>query len=805
MHRLNSLGVRARLALGIGPLIVLMAAVALIVDLGFNSVGETTTTFEISAKEAEYFETMERCLASSQRALLRYMVNRSEVSIAAFDANVQCMIELARQVAPGLLGSLNHYQDSFDAVVQLTLQEIDLRDKAMSYGPLALQTLTSIIRSEARAGNLETTVIAAAMKDKIAESLFLLDRFLKAETEASALELVTRAIQRQEDLMSALSSPLQRQRAEATIGLLENYLGRVSEAKAAIHERSLLERHMLEVIAPRVAESITFKTTRTQDRRQTLGEAIGITLDRTHQRVLLLTAIALTSAILVVLLIGTWVSNAVRKMARLMSRIASGEFEIDVPGTEWSNEFGEMARSLETFQNNTRRRIEAEIEAKAARAAAETDPVTGLGNRRAIDRRVSIMSEEQGHASSVALIDLNAFKPINDNFGHDAGDLVLKVIGQRLADAFQETGFVSRLGGDEFGVLLELQSETEDLQRAGKCLLEVFEDTIDYGREALRVGASIGIARLADVDGDPDAAWKAADRAMFTIKAKRVNGFAIFDPEDVEETADAFPAARIAEGLANGEFVPFFQPKFELDTGDVVGFEALARWRHPEEGVLAPRQFLESIEKFGLINEFTQNIVTDATKCIRLWRDAGLDPPPVAINLHEVFIAAEGGVESLLEILRTHDVDPFDVVLEVTENVLISRGHKDAKRAIYQLSEHGFRISLDDFGTGFGSLRHLEELPVNEVKIDKGFVDRIGVSRDSEAIISCVINLAKGLNIDVVAEGVDNSDQLAFLAEHGCKIAQGFLKSPAIDQNEVREMLAFERAYQSSDAPGIAV
>lgn len=798
LQRFETLGVQGRLFLGIVPLAVLMALVAVIVHLGFRTVGASARDLERVAQLLKGVETLETCFSGAQRALLQYMISRSQDDSSAFQSYTNCMQATAGDVAPELLDYIDRYLQDFQRVVAYSKAEADLRGKAIEYGPLARQTLLSIITKEARDGVGPAIFPALIMKNKIAQSLFQLDAFLSSRTDTSrwdALDLANQALEQSFALQTNLTSPLQKRRAETTIALIENYAARALDAKRAIAKRSRLEQQMLTVTAPAVTEVIARNVSAMRARHDRKTGLIGFTLMQTHQRVLALASCAIILAALLVVMLGRSVSRSVRAMASLMARIAGGEYEIVVPGTQWRNELGDMARSLRTFQCNALMRIQAEVEVTAARKAAQTDVVTGFGNRRAIDLQVAALADEPGAigASSLALIDLNAFKPINDNYGHDAGDYVLKAVAQRLHDAFHDTGFVARLGGDEFGVLLRNISSQEALEAAGTQLVALFEEPVVYNDEPLRIGACVGIARLRDVDGDSETGWKAADRAMFSIKTRRINGYALFDADQTIPAEDQIPASRIERAIQEGEIEPFFQPKFDLVSGKILGLESLARWRNPELGILAPAQFLDAVEKFGLIGNFTQHMATETFDAIKTWRDAGLTPPPVAINLHEVFVATDGGVDALMFLMESYGIGPADVVFEITEDVLISRSFGDVKRSIERLSAWGSLISLDDFGTGFGSLRNVEELPVGELKIDESFVHRIGVSKESEAIVRCIVNLAQGLELNVVAEGVETEEQAAFLRALGCPMAQGFLEGPAVDREKAKALLISER------------
>ncbi|MEM7472681.1 MAG: EAL domain-containing protein [Pseudomonadota bacterium] len=272
----------------------------------------------------------------------------------------------------------------------------------------------------------------------------------------------------------------------------------------------------------------------------------------------------------------------------------------------------------------------------------------------------------------------------------------------------------------------------------------------------------------------------AADQAMYSMKAKRVTGFALFDEAKNAKEGGLFTPEQMRAGLKDGQFVAFYQPKVDLRTGKTVGLEALARWKHPQAGIVYPGAFLKQIEDGGFANDFTKCIVLDVIRQINAWKAAGLVPPPVAINLSEVYLAVEDGVADLVWVLAEHGISVDDVLFEITEDVLIARSSDIIIQSLNKLKNEGWRLSLDDFGTGYSSLVHLKETPLDEIKIDKVFVSGIGADRRCEVIIDAVLQMADALGLSVVAEGIETKDQLDFLARRNCPVGQGFYFSAAI-------------------------
>lgn len=432
------------------------------------------------------------------------------------------------------------------------------------------------------------------------------------------------------------------------------------------------------------------------------------------------------------------------------------------------------------------RQFESMSEIEAARQTAErhakTDFLTGLYNRLALEEHAQKLTASGEDATKlwVALVDLNAFKPINDNFGHDAGDAVLVEIGHRLKTEVGSEAIAARLGGDEFGLLLPGTETRADVSTWGRRIVRCFEAPIVHKSNEFNVGASIGLAPFHDTDNGLESAMAAADQAMYSMKAKRVTGFAVFDATKDAKAGVLFTPDQMRNGLKEGQFVAFYQPKVDLRTGKTVGFEALARWNHPQVGIVYPGAFLKQIEDGGFANDFTKCIVLEVIYQINAWKAAGLVPPAVAINLSEVYLAVEDGVADLLWVLAEHEISCDDVLFEITEDVLIARSSDIVIRSLNKLKNAGWKLSLDDFGTGYSSLVHVKETPLDEIKIDRVFVAGIGVDRTCEVIIDAVLQMAAALGLSVVAEGIETKDQLDFLAKRNCPVGQGFHFSAAV-------------------------
>ncbi|MFY0611421.1 MAG: bifunctional diguanylate cyclase/phosphodiesterase [Hyphomicrobiaceae bacterium] len=421
---------------------------------------------------------------------------------------------------------------------------------------------------------------------------------------------------------------------------------------------------------------------------------------------------------------------------------------------------------------------------------AYQDGLTELPNRQALDELAERL-DDPGHTAGYgyALVDLDRFKPINDTYGHKAGDAVLKAIAGRLLGLVRENDMVARIGGDEFAVVIADMSTPAAARQFGERLSAIFQDPIEFDGRLLSVGASIGLALSNDIKGGFDYVMSAADQAMYSIKGSREIPFEVFNPRRHTRKTDLHYAAKLERAIECGEFQAYYQPKIDMQTGNFVGFEALARWIHPDRGVVAPEYFLDDIHSYGLLDQFSRAVLEAVSEQLAEWKSEGLQIPSIAINLAEITLATESGLDDLLRRLARLPIARERITLEITEDVFISRSSDAIRESLAKLHNAGFRISLDDFGSGYASLRHLTELPIDELKIDTQFVAGIGRDHTAEVIIDGFLSMAEGLKAEVVAEGVETESQASFLKDGGCHHAQGFLFGKPLSAQEAQAYL----------------
>ncbi len=411
--------------------------------------------------------------------------------------------------------------------------------------------------------------------------------------------------------------------------------------------------------------------------------------------------------------------------------------------------------------------------------AANHDGLTGLPNRRFFQMRLDASlraAAVEGSRCVLILLDIDDFKGVNDSVGHEAGDTILRETADRLRKAIGARGMIARLGSDEFGVLLVQNGPAEEVRTLAASLLEELRRDIAHGALVLTCRASAGIALFPEHHASAGELMKDAEMALYAAKTGGDSRALVYEPHMRDLAAMRLQIAREMRGaLEAGEIAPFYQPKIDLRSGEIIGFEALARWRHPERGLLTPASFASAFESQELALGIGRTIVTHVMRDIRSWLDAGVDPGCVAVNLSPADFGDSGVATGILGLLAEAGVPTRHFSVEVTESVFLGNDGGKVGAALRVLHEAGVRIALDDFGTGFASLTHLKRFPVDEIKIDRSFVRDIENDADDAAIVSAVIGLGRSLSIDVIAEGVETLSQARFLRDNDCGQAQGFL------------------------------
>ena len=389
---------------------------------------------------------------------------------------------------------------------------------------------------------------------------------------------------------------------------------------------------------------------------------------------------------------------------------------------------------------------------------------------------------------AILCVDLDRFKTINDTFGHQAGDVILRQVTDRLLSCTREVDTVARTGGDEFVVLQANVGRPEDVTPMAERILDAMTTPCDINGNPVVIGASIGIA-LAPSDGaSAEELLGHADLALYRSKSNGRNDFRFFDAEIGESAAKRVKLdLELREALARDQFELWYQPWINIVSGRIAGCEALLRWRHPIRGLIGPMEFIPTAEETGLIGPLGDWVLR------RACRDACGWPRQIklAVNLSAAQFIGGKLAESVLDALAESGFEAERLEIEITETLIID-DYEGPREALRRMREHGVSVALDDFGTGYSSLTHLRQLLIDRIKIDKSFVAEIATREDCAAIVSAVISLGNTLGVAITAEGVETHDQLVILRAAGCTEAQGYLFSRPKPAAEILKTLSAE-------------
>ncbi|WP_417706931.1 EAL domain-containing protein [Rheinheimera aquimaris] len=409
---------------------------------------------------------------------------------------------------------------------------------------------------------------------------------------------------------------------------------------------------------------------------------------------------------------------------------------------------------------------------------AYIDELTGLANRRMFFDRLQLSlanAHRHNHQLAVLFLDLDLFKRINDTLGHQAGDQALKEVARRISETVREGESVARLGGDEFTILLPEISQTDPLECLARRLIKQIEKPVRLLDQEFFLTTSIGIAVYPQDGVNAEQLVKHADVAMYQAKNSGRNQYCFYHASAGQQNVDELKLEQaLREALRLQQLDVYYQPKFTLDSQQLVGLEALVRWQHPQLGVMSPALFIPLAEKLGLISTLGEQVLQRVCLQLTQWHNCTI---PVSVNISALQLADSEFVTRLHHIIRLADVPPQRIELELTESCLIPEQAEQTQYQLTQLKALGFKLSIDDFGTGYSSLSYLRRLPIDTLKIDQSFVRDLPDSPGACQIVSAIIAMAKALGLDVIAEGIEHQQQLEFLRQAGCNQGQGYLVS----------------------------
>jgi diguanylate cyclase (GGDEF)-like protein/PAS domain S-box-containing protein len=424
--------------------------------------------------------------------------------------------------------------------------------------------------------------------------------------------------------------------------------------------------------------------------------------------------------------------------------------------------------------------------------SANHDFLTDLPNRMLLNDRLTqaiALACRYRHKLAVLFLDLDSFKHINDSLGHAIGDKLLKAMGERLLATVRKSDTVSRQGGDEFVVVLSPIVRSEDAALSVTKIIAAVIAPYSIDQHDLHVSVSVGISIYPDDGADAEALIQNADNAMYHAKEQGSNTYRFFKEDmNVQAVRRQSLEASLRRALERHEFVLHYQPKINLKSGRITGVEALIRWHHPERGLIPPAEFIPIAESCGLIVPIGRWVLRQACMQARKWQIAALPQIRMAVNISSVEFRDKNFFENLRATLSETGLDSRHLELELTESVLMQHVESTAF-VLGELRALGVHLAVDDFGTGYSSLSYLSQFPINSLKIDKSFVQKINSERDDAPIISAVINMGQSLKQRVIAEGVETLEQLAFLQSRGCEEGQGFYFSCPVVAEEFAKLL----------------
>lgn len=436
----------------------------------------------------------------------------------------------------------------------------------------------------------------------------------------------------------------------------------------------------------------------------------------------------------------------------------------------------------------------------ALQEMAYHDELTGLANRALFNQLLKhqiSQSQRQKSRFAVLFIDLDRFKQVNDTLGHDAGDFLLTCIAQRLQKTLRKSDVVARLGGDEFVVIMNNINDSDTVAKVAHKVIREIQKPAASGAHLMEVGCSVGISIFPENGDSADKIIQHADAAMYRAKGQGGGNYFYYTDEFNRELEDTKKLEEdVTLALQNQQFVPYFQPLLDQRSGDIVGVECLARWQHPTAGLRMPIEFIPIAQRVGLVHEVLLQVLQQALKRLSGWYQVYQCFIPLSINVTSKQFYQQQTFDQLASLLTDNDLQTDAIRIEITESALQDNG-KVLVEQLTKVSRAGFSITLDDFGTGFSSLRYLQQLPVDTLKIDRSFVRNIDNNPHDKIIVKAIIQLAHTLGIEAVAEGVENTTQQKFLIDNDCYLMQGHLFSPALPGDAFNDYLASAFAESS--------
>ncbi|MTI71341.1 MAG: EAL domain-containing protein [Firmicutes bacterium] len=419
---------------------------------------------------------------------------------------------------------------------------------------------------------------------------------------------------------------------------------------------------------------------------------------------------------------------------------------------------------------------------------AHHDALTGLPNWNLFNIEFNkALNKKKSEKGALLYLDLDNFKNINDTLGHNAGDVLLKHISSKLSNYIKRPNIVARIGGDEFVIMLKDVFKTKDIKDKVNGILDLFNESFVIEGYEFFISLSVGIAKYPEHGQDITTLYKYADTAMFKAKESKGSKYNFFTLSIEKEMIENVELEReLRKAIINKEFELYYQPQIDLKTGNIICVEALIRWKHPKKGFISPAKFIPFAEESGIISSITEWVLENAIRQKREWEKKGYRSVKLGINLSNKCFHMNNLVKKIDETIKKEEVLYEEIELEITETAAMDN-IENSIRVLNKIKKLGMKIALDDFGIGYSSLNYLKKLPIDILKMDRAFIKNVTNEKEDKVITNSIIQLAHGLDITVVAEGIETKEQLEFLKNNKCDIGQGYLFSRPVSANEVEK------------------
>jgi len=511
---------------------------------------------------------------------------------------------------------------------------------------------------------------------------------------------------------------------------------------------------------------------------------------------------SLLLAYLLSILLQRWLSKPLKDVVEMMHHITTNKDYSQRLKTHSTDEIGQLINSFNTMLDTVKQRDDklrshgeeledlVSLRTRQLHQRSNYDSLTKLPNRHflieQLEHQIYIAQQEKSQIA-VLFLDLDRFKVINDNLGHAIGDEVLKIAAQRLTTVVSNKDNIARWGGDEFVIFLTNISNTHVIDSLVQRITEELEKVIHLANREFHSSTCIGISLFPEHGKDALTLLKNADMSMYRAKDHGAGSHCYYDISMDTGAIDRLNMeTKLRHAVEHKLLDMVYQPKVNIKTNSLAGVEALIRWHDPQLGFVSPGQFIPLAEEIGLINRISDFVIEAACKQHAAWRNNGVMPINIAINLPPSSLAEANIVEKIQYQLASYQIDPKYIELEITEETFLDSGSRCLDN-LNLLNKNGFRIAIDDFGTGYSCLSYLMDLPVNTLKIDGSFVRKIGTNPQNDGIVNAIMTLGHGLDLDVVAECVETEEQLDFLQRNGCDIIQGYYFSKPLDADALAE------------------